>query len=85
MTQVSDAKNLSKFMLVRWLHLPIQQYPAIEKVRSIGALDAGTTMNSTAKQKRFDNKVSKSNQNVRASFLLYGGMLNCNSQNFSIQ
>ena len=29
-------------MLVKRLRLPIQQYPAIEKVRSIGALDAGT-------------------------------------------
>ena len=66
-------------MLVKRLRLPIQQYPAIEKVHSIGALDAGTTIKSTAKRKRFGNAVSNSNQNVRASFLLGVGMLNRNS------
>ena len=66
-------------MLVKRLRLPIQQYPAIEKVRSIGALDAGTTIKSTAKRKRFGNVVSNSNQNVRASFSLGVGMLNRNS------
>ena len=55
---------------------------AIAKVRlrSIEALDAGTTINSTAKRKRFGNEVSKSNQMKKSIFLLDSVFLNCNSQ-----
>jgi len=41
-----------------WLDDYIYEYSST-KVHSIGALDAGTTINSTARQKRFGNEVSK--------------------------
>jgi len=55
--------------------LPIQQYPATEKVRSTGVLKEGTIIKSSAKCERLGNELSNSTQNVMASLLQGSDML----------